>query len=484
MNIEIPPIPTIYNMVNLDGFDLATANGITVPGIYDKVYDALSEDKIEIFYNWKFADVILPPSYVRVDDSTLGELIVNEEIRITSLDSVSIIGISRPPVINSIVITENGTYSVSTGVDGYSPVVVEVPESPPPTLVTLSVTENGEYLPSIGEDGFSDVTVNVPGPILVSLAVTENGTYMPSHNEDGFSEVSVDIPDPVLVSLNATENGTYTPESGQDGFSEVLVNVPSAPALNQNLLVNSFFIGGGSQQGGGKLPVNQRGDTSYSTNASYTIDMWKLRYNDSGALTLTTNGISKDKQSGTSFGGIVQTVENGVSLLAGKLVTLSVLVTSMTRTKGMIAITNAAGNADYGTTLGNTVYTEPGLHTLTLRIPSNLSMARLNVWIDVSQTNVDFGSGAVTIAAAKLELGEVSTLARNEGTEASPIWVLNEIPNFEQELIKCQRFFQTFRTSSYRPTYAADFRPVMSSDPSLNTKTIGGVTYYTAECAT
>lgn len=194
MNIEIPPIPTIYSMVNLEGFDLATANGIRVPGIYDKVYDAMSEDKIEIFYNWKFADVILPPSYVEIDDSIAGVIVVNDEIMITSGDSVSIIGISRPPVINSLLVTENGTYTVETGVDGFSPVVVQV-----------------------------------PGPVLGTLNVTQNGTYTPSTEQDGFSEVVVDVPDPpppVLVSLNATENGEYLPGVGEDGFSQVEVAVP------------------------------------------------------------------------------------------------------------------------------------------------------------------------------------------------------------------------------------------------------------------
>ena len=58
-------------------------------------------------------------------------------------------------VIEPLTVTENGTYTAPNGVDGYSPVSVEVT----PDLEELTVTENGEYTPS--KDGYSKVTVNV-----------------------------------------------------------------------------------------------------------------------------------------------------------------------------------------------------------------------------------------------------------------------------------------------------------------------------------
>lgn len=199
MNIVIPPVPDRYNMVNLHGTDLAEANGHKVIGLYNAISDALDENKIEMFYNWRFADIIIPPAYVVVDDSTLGEFIINEEIRVTSNDTISIIGVSRPPIINSLTVTANGTYAVPLGVDGYSPVIVEVPETPPPVLVSLNATENGLYVPGIGEDGFSDVTVNVPDtpPVLSELLAVENTIYLPPTGVDGFSKVTVNVP-PVL----------------------------------------------------------------------------------------------------------------------------------------------------------------------------------------------------------------------------------------------------------------------------------------------
>ena len=41
------------------------------------------------------------------------------------------------------------------------------------------------------------------------------------------------------------------------------------------------------------------------------------------------------------------------------------------------------------------------------------------------------------MVAAKLELGDTQTLAHQE----NGVWVLNEIPNYAEELAKCQRYF-------------------------------------------
>lgn len=45
--------------------------------------------------------------------------------------------------------------------------------------------------------------------------------------------------------------------------------------------------------------------------------------------------------------------------------------------------------------------------------------------------------GSVNILAAKLELGPTQTLAHQE----NGVWVLNEIPNYGEQLMRCQRYF-------------------------------------------
>lgn len=71
----------------------------------------------------------------------------------------SIKTIGKIPVINELNVSKNGTYTAPTGVDGYSPVKVNVPE---PVLNTLNVAENGTYTPSSNVDGYNEVVVNVP----------------------------------------------------------------------------------------------------------------------------------------------------------------------------------------------------------------------------------------------------------------------------------------------------------------------------------
>ena len=129
--------------------------------------------------------------------------------------------------------TANGQYSIATpdGYDGISDVSVNVnvPERVP-VLDSLSVTDNGTYTPEVGLDGYNSVSVNVPKERhnVTSKSITENGTYN-STGDEVWNRVDVNVPsrEPVLETLNITENGTYTPSSGVDGYNSVTVNVQS-----------------------------------------------------------------------------------------------------------------------------------------------------------------------------------------------------------------------------------------------------------------
>ena len=83
----------------------------------------------------------------------------------------------------------------------------------------------------------------------------------------------------------------------------------------------------------------------------------------------------------------------------------------------------------------------------------------------------------VIVYAVKLELGSQQTLAHQD---ADGNWILNEIPDYGEQLRRCQRYFQTFATQSLRPTDALDFRPVMRTTPALSTITVGTKTLYAA----
>lgn len=63
-------------------------------------------------------------------------------------------------VIEPLEVAENGTYTAPDGVDGYSPVTVNVP-APEVLLQDKTITENGTYTADAGFDGLGNVLVAI-----------------------------------------------------------------------------------------------------------------------------------------------------------------------------------------------------------------------------------------------------------------------------------------------------------------------------------
>lgn len=93
-------------------------------------------------------------------------------------------------------ITENGT---GIDVSGYSTVDVDVP-SGQPVIQSLSVTENGTYTAPSGVDGYSPVTVNVSGG---------GGGRNVQMLFDSGSNNAIGMKD-LLSSITVAKTGTYT----------------------------------------------------------------------------------------------------------------------------------------------------------------------------------------------------------------------------------------------------------------------------------
>ena len=187
---------------------------------------------------------------------------------------------------------------------------------------------------------------------------------------------------------------------------------------NPNLLDNWYFGD----------PVNQRGQTEYTGTAGYFIDRWKR---DAGILVaLTSEGLELRRNSAGN-NGVFQPVERWQGLKQQRL-TISALVRGTAGTQGLLGF-SGGGNSIYDNWVPLTGDLQ--LITYTFIVPSTATT--LNIIIRAA-TDDDYANEAVTLKAAKLELGPTQTLAHQD---ADGNWVLNDPPpNKALELAKCQRY--------------------------------------------
>mgnify|MGYP000951808441 CR=1 FL=1 len=274
------------------------------------------------------------------------------------------------------------------------------------------------------------------------------GHILLSSLQNGLNSVSGEIPENTktiqfqIGNTSTTESGNVTVQAVklEIGSVSTLQNDPPADKAEQenlcarfgsngefitgplysnpNLLDNWYFAGGGSQQGGGQFPINQRGATSYAAgSADYTIDRW--RKNSTSVLSLTNGYLSLSDNWIYQRLEWAMTSEQIESNMVGKTYTLSVLTTD-------------------------------GLFSATKKIESSApfiydtAITNGSIRIQISdsgpfQAVIFANSGAsINLIAAKLELGSVQTLARQD---TGGNWVLHDYPpNFQQELAKCQRY--------------------------------------------
>lgn len=171
----------------------------------------------------------------------------------------------------------------------------------------------------------------------------------------------------------------------------------SGGGINPNLLDNWFFGN----------PVNQRGKTSYSTEWGYTIDRWSIATDSS--LIVNNGSIS------LTGGYVFEPLEEIVDALKGKTVTVSLLF--------------ATGELEFATGVVPTTWGEWDA------IASNNHVGLQGIGKDSKRLWFLIRDNAENFLAAKLELGDTQTLAHKE----NGVWVLNEIPDYGEQLRRCQR---------------------------------------------
>ena len=237
--------------------------------------------------------------------------------------------------------------------------------------------------------------------------------------------------------------GDYT--AAQVGAVDGATGQGSAVRIsNRNLLDNGDF----------RNPVNQRGQTSY-TGSRYGIDRWKVSTNNSTAAVSVGDGwinFTSDA-SGTyiNFSSTVEKVQPGNY-------TLSFLVDDHTKAQQIYDVQGGNSSNVFDSNLLTMTFSVAETSAITVGIQKKAASSTLKIY------------------AAKLELGSVQTLAHQE----NGVWVLNDpLPNYAEELAKCQRYYQLYTSAAQRPTNGADCRPVMRiANPSQGTIAISGTTYY------
>lgn len=184
-----------------------------------------------------------------------------------------------------------------------------------------------------------------------------------------------------------------------------------------NLLDNWYFVGGGSQRGVGSLPINSKGQTSYSSlSGTACIDRW-AGYNNLG-VTLVTGGANITGAASSPFPALIQFTKLTTEEIRSKTLTLSFLLST-----GIVIATGAIPNTP--STYTNYLYTADSTQHCTIQFYLNSS----GQWaVQVSSNQ----SSGIALLAAKLELGDTQTLAH----QVNGAWVLNEMPNYEVEFYK------------------------------------------------
>ena len=216
-----------------------------------------------------------------------------------------------------------------------------------------------------------------------------------------------------------------TPFQGIDSFSMATfnnrisqINTGFSYISNPNLLDNWYFGN----------PVNQRGATGSITINRYFIDRW-LYANGDSASSLNFNDGIVTLNGNNGYCALRQIFETPKSEFIGKRITISALTTEL----GLVSYTftcldgvenfkifsDAGSYLDFDTRADNVLFT---------------FVAELET---------------ISVIACKIEFGDQQTLAHQE----NGVWVLNEIPNYGEQLARCQRYYNVIKAVSVNARY-------------------------------
>lgn len=208
----------------------------------------------------------------------------------------------------------------------------------------------------------------------------------------------VNITNPITGAVEQVDKLDHTAQQIDDA-------VALAPQLSNPNLLDNWYFGN---------PVNQRGQTEY-TGAGYGIDRWYLFNNIT--CRITPDGLTLASSGENSIFECYLDTD-----LTGKTVTMSALIDGIVYSGSKVV-----DSQDY---IGSVPF--PGG---TIRVFYADGKSFFRIWL----SNV--AGTTVQLKAVKLELGSQQTLAHQD---ADGNWVLNEIPDYGEQLRRCQRYFVNF----------------------------------------
>ena len=242
----------------------------------------------------------------------------------------------------------------------------------------------------------------------------------------------------------------HADQHGSDGTDPVQLSMSQVTGLpaalqqkpNLNISDNWYFAN----------PVNQRGDSAYIGGGKYTIDRWWAQY-DTG-VELISGGIEISGK---------WDVQQYMDTLPEGTYTFSVLYDQKVGSDVIRAIIGRKSGNDLA-------YVE------TMKTSGLISCTAKSDEITAVKIGfVGSSDNSARLIAVKLEPGDKQTLAHQD---ENGNWVPNEIPDYGEQLARCQRYYQLYSAAEQRPAKAVDCRPTMRVDPSQGTITIDGTTYY------
>ncbi|MCH5195948.1 MAG: hypothetical protein J1F28_04505 [Oscillospiraceae bacterium] len=305
------------------------------------------------------------------------------------------------------------------------------PITAPALLAGEDPTEGGKIIKiQVRNDGVAETTrmrqiaiyakTDHEDEVLFVILQDEIGEEIPAYDE--FPQF--DIEQWVTLALSRTNNITVTVNPlafvPAVEFEREVKRLDTTKAdkteiSNPNLLDNWYFAD----------PINQRGNESYTVDRAtayneYTIDRWTL--GNKGKIDLSNGGIILQKTTDDHTCNFSQQVES-IKTFAGKQITFSVLL------KGNVALAVTVNGAAASNLYNNS---EIGICKFNYKFPDIITSNYISFTVQARDMN------PITIVAAKLELGDRQTLARQEGGK----WVLNDPPpNKALELAKCQMYY-------------------------------------------